>query len=453
MDEQLIRFNEINPYYVLRDLLRNAFVIVLIVASLLLSVDTYEKSSFEPQYASEATFVITAKGSNSAYSSMSLTKSMAEIFSELFKSSLLRQRMEQQMGQPLDGAVSTRIITDTNLMVVRVVASSPENAFLGMKALIDVYPDISQEVLSNAVLEVIKEPRVPTAPVNSFDAGHYKKLALVMGTALSAGLICVLSIFRDTVQTPAAAKRKVDSRLIATLHHERRNKTVRSMAKKKNIAPLITNPLVSKAFREGQQNLCSHLEYHMRRRNQKVLLISSAGENEGKSTVAANVALGLASRGKKVALLDCDFRKPAMYKIFQITADENHDLGYYLNHDNISDDLLTYLPKWNLHVAITRSGYKHPQRLFASGKLKDYVSKLREEFDYIVVDTPPMTVAADTEALAAFVDVSMLVVREDAMSVRDINDSLDALYRMSPDLVGYCLNNCMKLGDFLQYLK
>ncbi len=453
MEDQIIRLNEINPCNVLRDLLRNAWVVILVVISLLLAVDTYQKSNFQPEYASEATFVVSAKGNSSAYSSMSLTKTMAETFSELFKSGLVRQRIEQKIGEPLDGAVSTRIISNTNLMIVRVVASSPENAFLGLKALIEVYPEISQEILSNAVLDVLKEPQVSTWPINSFDTGRYKKMAKVMGFGLSVGLICLLSILRDTVQTPAAAKRKVDGRLLSTLRHERKNKTVQSAVKKKNIAPLVTNPLVSRAFREQHQNLCSQLEYHMRKRDQKILLISSAGENEGKSTVAANVALGLASRDKKVALLDCDFRKPAVHKIFQSPGDENHDLAYYLNHDGVSDDLLIYLPRWNLHVAVNRSGYKHPQRLFSSGKLKNYLDKLRQEFDYVVVDTPPMTVAADTEALAAHADVSMLVVREDGMSVRDINDCLDALYRMSPDVAGYCLNNCMKLEDYLWKFK
>ncbi len=444
MDEKLIRFNEINIHNVLRDLICNAWVVVLLVAALWLSVDTYEKVNYIPQYASEATFVITDNGGNTAFTSTTLTQNMAEVFSEVFKSHLVRQRVEQKIGEPMQGVVDTRIITNTNLMVVRVVSASPENAFLSMKALIETYPEISREILSNAVLDVIKEPQIPMAPSNSFNTGYYKKLALLGGTVLSVGLILLLSITRDTVQTPAAAKRKVDSRLLVTLRHEQKNKTITAKAKKKNIAPLVSNPLVSKGFREEHRNLCSHLEYHMRKREQKVLLVSSAGENEGKSTVAANVALGLAGRDKKVALLDCDFRKPAVHKIFQSPGDENHDLGYYLNHEGVSDDLLIYLSKWNLHVAVNRTGYKHPQRLFTSGKLEAYIRKLRQEFDYIVVDTPPMTVAADTEALASYADVSMLVVREDGMGVRDINDCLDSLYRMSPDVVGYALNNCMK---------
>ncbi len=449
MDDKLIRFNEINLHNVLMDLIYNFWVVIVLAASLWLSVDTYEKLSYTPQYASEATFVISDNGGSASFTSTAITKSTADVYAEVFKSTLLRQRIEREMGKPMTAAVETRIITNTNLMVVRVISATPENAFLTLQALIDNYPEISQQI-TNSKLAIIKAPRIPMRPINSFNTAHYEKLALLAGVALGVGLIVLLSITRDTVQTPAAAKRKVDSRLLATLRHEQKNKTMSAKAKKKNIAPLITNPLVGKDFREEHRNLCSHLEYHMRKRGQKVLLVSSAGENEGKSTVAANVALGLAGQDKKVVLLDCDFRKPAVHKIFQSPGDENHDLGYYLNHDDVSDDLLIYLPKWHLHVAVNRTGYKHPQRLFTSGKLKQYINKLRQEFDYVVVDTPPMTVAADTEALASQVDVSMLVVRENGMSVRDINDCLDSLYRMSPDVVGYALNNCMKLETLLR---
>ena len=73
-----------------------------------------------------------------------------------------------------------------------------------------------------------------------------------------------------------------------------------------------------------------------------------------------------------------------------------------------------------------------------------------------VIDGTAATVdeALDLVQLAGYyADVSMLVVREDGMSVRDINDCLDSLYRMCPDVVGYCLNNCVKLEDYLWKFK
>ena len=73
------------------------------------------------------------------------------------------------------------------------------------------------------------------------------------------------------------------------------------------------------------------LEYHIPSR--KVLLVTSVMENEGKSTVAANLALSLAQEGSRVMLIDCDFRKPAQYKIFNVRDNEETDLGDVLiNH-------------------------------------------------------------------------------------------------------------------------
>lgn len=450
MEEKLIRFNEINLYNVLKDVFYNAWVVILLVISVWLGVDAYEKISFEPQYTSEATFVISAKGNTSAYSSLTVTNNMSGVISELFKSNILRERVAQKTGESLDGYVTTRTVPNTNVMIVSMVASSPENAFVGLNRVIDTYPEISELMLANAVLDVMKEPQIPMSPSNYFNSGYYKKMGVLAAFVVSLGLICVLSVLRDTVQTPAAAKRKVDGRLLGSVRHEQKNKTITAKKKKKNIAPLITNPLVSKGFKEDHRNLCSHLEYHMRKRDQKVVLVSSAGENEGKSTVAANLALGLASRDKKVALLDCDFRKPAVHKIFQSPGDDTHDLGNYLSHDNISDDLLIHLPKQHLWVGVNRSNYKYPQRLFSSGKLKAFIQKLSQEFDYIVMDTPPMTVAADTEALAGNAHVAVLVAREDGMGVRDINDCMDSLYRMSPDVAGFVLNNCHTLESILK---
>ena len=445
MEEKLFRFNEVNLYNVLKDLLYNIWVVILLVISVWLGVDAYEKVSFEPQYTSEATFVIRAKGNSSAYSSLNLTNNMSGVISELFKSNILRERVEQKTGESMDGYVSTRTVPNTNLMIVSMVASSPEKAFVGLNNVINTYPEISDLMLANAVMDVIKDPQIPMSPSNYFNASKYKKTGLVVAFAGSIGLICLLSVLRDTVQTPAAAKRKVDGRLLGSVRHEQKNKTINAKKKKKNIAPLITNPVVGRGFKEDHRNLCTQLEYHMRKRNEKIVLVSSAGENEGKSTVAANLALGLARLDKKVALLDCDFRKPAVHKIFQAPGDDTHDLGNYLCHDGISDDLLIHLPKQRLWVAVNRTNYKYPQRLFTSGKLKAFIQKLSQEFDYIVMDTPPMTVAADTEALASNANVAVLVAREDGMGVRDINDCMDSLYRMAPDVAGFVLNNCHTL--------
>ena len=212
--------------------------------------------------------------------------------------------------------------------------------------------------------------------------------------------------------------------------------------KRKNIAPLITNPLHSVGFKEDNRNFCSKMEYHMRKREQKVILICSASENEGKSTVATNLALSLVARHKKVLLMDCDFRKPAMQKIFQLDLHRENDFGYYINRDSNDEPYNPVVRKSGLHICAHKTGYKYVQRMINSEKLMSFIRQAKQDYDYVVLDSPPMLVAADTEALARLSDVAVLVVRQDCALSRDLNDCMDTLRQSAPDMAGFVMNNC-----------
>lgn len=442
MDDKMIRVDEINIWRLMQDLLRDLWVGILIAAAVWLGLSAKAKQDYVPQYSSSATLVVSAKGGAGAYSSLNLTSNMANVFAEVFQSNVLLEKVEEQMGEALNGYITTRTVPNTNLVILGVVAENPEQAFRVLNLVLETYPEIGETMFSNAVLSVIKDPEIPRWPSNGQPVNASTTLAALAFLLTMVG-VAVLSVFRDTVQTSVAAKRRVDGRLLRSVRYEFKNKTFRSLRKRKNVAPLITSPFTSTGFKEDNQSLCSKLEYHMRRRDQKVILVSSAGENEGKSTVAANLALGLAARNKKVALLDCDFRKPAVYKIFETKPSEGKDFGKYLMGEAGEPDFLVDMKKQGLSVGISATGYKYPQRLINAPNMHRCLAALRQEYDYIVLDSPPMLVAADTEALAAQADVAVLVVREDYIRVRDINDCMDALRRSCPDLAGFVLNHTL----------
>ena len=101
-----------------------------------------------------------------------------------------------------------------------------------------------------------------------------------------------------------------------------KNRTLKSKLKAVTKALLITNPTISFGYLEAFQKLSFRIHSEMKSKNQKVLLVTSIGENEGKSTVASNIALALAQNGSNVVLADLDLRRPAIYKIFDIKADD-----------------------------------------------------------------------------------------------------------------------------------
>ena len=446
MEKNLIRFDELSLYALMRTMVRNIWVVVLLCASTLMCYTSVVRLNYEPQYTSSATFMVGAKDSTSAYNSLTTTQSMASVFVEVFQSKVLRNKIQEEMGQEsFDGAISTSIIPETNLLIVTVTSSSPAMAFKGLCSLVDNYESVSDYIFTNAQLEVIKDPAVPMAPSNPLDIKSECLMVIVISAAAAVGAIFLLWCMRDTVQTPKAARRKLDSRVLRTIRHEVKNKTWRSKILQKNTSPLITKPLTTKGFMEDNLSLCSSLEYHMRKRGQKVIMITSLGENEGKSTVAANLALAMAERNKKVLLVDCDFRKPSLHKIFEIPVVKGETLtDYLLEETNEGQPSLQELKKHGITLGVSQPSHKSISRLLNNGRLVRMIQEMRQQMDCVILDTPPMLAAADAEAIAKMADTAMVIIRSDFMPAASINEGLNRLRKHAPDVCGVVLNDFRK---------
>ena len=439
----MFRFDEINIHSLVTALLKNLWVIALLCISATLCYSSIAKLTYTPKYTSSATFMVSAKDSTSAYNSLTTTQSMASVFVEVFQSNVLREKIREQMpNQEFTGTINTVTISETNLLIVTVTSSTPDMSFRGLSLLVDNYSSISEYLFSNAQLEVIKDPVVPTAASNPLKMEEEYPLLILASGLLGMLLVVVLWFLRDTVQTPNAARRKVDARLLRTIRHEVKNKTLRSKYLRKNIAPLITNPLISKPFIEDNMSLCSALEYHMRKRKQKVIAVTSVGENEGKSTVAANLALSFAERNKRVLLLDCDFRKPSMHKIFETSVEKEQSFsGYLLGKGSDPVACLQDLKKHGIYLGLSQPSTKHITELISGERLVGALEQLRGCYDYVILDTPPMLAAADAELLAHMADTALLVIRADFMKAGAINDCLDRLRKSTSDVCGSVLND------------
>ena len=440
MGNSIIRFDEINFPSAIRTVLKNLWVVILLCISALLIAVSVVRLTYVPRFTSTTTLMVGARDSTNAYNSLTTTQSMASVFMEVFQSNVLRDKVSEQMPDgTFDGAVSTAVIPQTNLLVVSVTSSSPDKAFRQLKLILEHYESISEYLFENAQLEVIRDPNVPVAPSNPMDTRRIYTLAVLLTAVVGVLLIILLWFLRDTVQTTKSARRKLDARLLRTIGHEPK-KTRRSRGK--NVAPLIKNPLISLDFLEDNLSLASSVDYHMRRHGQKVILVTSVGENEGKSTVAANLAIALGEKGRKVLLLDSDFRKPSQHKIFdQQKSTENYAASLALGEGSDPSEHLIRSERYGITLGLTRANHKSISRLLNSGILPAFLQKMRGEMDYIILDTPPMLAAADAEILARLADTALLVVRSDFMPATSINQGLDRLRAAAPELCGIVLNN------------
>jgi capsular exopolysaccharide synthesis family protein len=178
----------------------------------------------------------------------------------------------------------------------------------------------------------------------------------------------------------------------------------------------------------------------MKRAGQKVLLVTSVMENEGKSTIAANIALGIASSKDKVLLIDCDMRKPAQYKIFNVPKEKVKNFGDILRGKNINDDYYVKLAQSSLTGILNAEYQKGSTELIENGILADILEDAKQDFDFIIVDSSPMALVADAEAICKYADASMLVVKQDFVLTKDLNDTIDILNMQKASFIGCVLN-------------
>lgn len=404
--------------------------------------------AYTPVYQSNMTFIVSSKGYTNSLSDLNAANEMAETFSEVLNSRLLKKKVQEELNLSyLPGTITTNVVEGTNLMSLSVSASSPEHAFKIMKSVLNNYSEITQYVLENIVLDVMEAPQVPLAPSNPISARAMMEKYALIGMALMAAVLALIDYLKDDIKNVKEVEQKLDTKLLVTIYHENKNKTLKSKFRKNKKALLTTDQTSSFLFVENYKKLRTKLMYKMREKGGKVILVTSVMENEGKSTVAANIALTLAQKSDKVILVDGDMRRPAMYKILEKKLKKEQEIGEYLNGNISHEKVIHYDKESGLHLLIGSIHYANSTELVSGDRMRALMKAVRKSADYVVIDSPPTSLMADAEVLAEYADVSVLVVRQNMTTARYINDTIDILDNGHSELLG-CVFNDVKTGVF-----
>lgn len=295
--------------------------------------------------------------------------------------------------------------------------------------------------MSNVSVSVMKAPAFPIAVSNPMRRGYKAGVAAGIGFATVLLLAGIASYMRDTVKNEADFSRKVDGRLLATICAEKKYKTLAAFIQHRKTSILISNPTTSFGFSETYKILRTKVAYAMRRKGQKVLMVTSVTENEGKSTVSANLALALAQSGNRVILVDGDMRRPAVYKVFDLSIPNTNPLHALATGKMTFDKIKFYETKSGLRLLASRLPHADSTDVINSERMHRLLDYLREQADFVVLDMPPMSLVSDAECMAQLADASLLVVSQNVAWAQDINDAADALRDAQAEFLGYVFNN------------
>lgn len=175
--------------------------------------------------------------------------------------------------------------------------------------------------------------------------------------------------------------------------------------------------------------------------DEKVFAVTSYSKGEGKSTVSSNLAISFSKMEKKVLLVDSDLRRPNLHNIFKI--DNSTGLSNVIGKMGDFDEAVHRDALPNLDILPSGTIPPNPSELLCSSRFIDLVKRVKEEYDYVIFDTPPVGVVSDALLLKDLVAGFVVVLRERSTTHGDIQNLLESTKLADCKLLGFIKVGCI----------
>lgn len=201
---------------------------------------------------------------------------------------------------------------------------------------------------------------------------------------------------------------------------------------------LIANSDAKSPVSEAYRTIRTNIKFsNIAGKELKTIMLTSATPNEGKSTTISNLAVVMAQAGHSVVLCDCDFRNPTQHKMFGL---HNKGLSNCVATGSNVMDIIQQTSIPNLYVLTSGPVAPNPSELLASQNMVDILEELKQHFDYVLVDTPPVMPVTDAAVVSAKVDGTILVIASGAVSPSIAVEAKTRLEQAGAHLLGVVLN-------------
>jgi polysaccharide biosynthesis transport protein len=255
-------------------------------------------------------------------------------------------------------------------------------------------------------------------------------LAGVVGLMLAVGVVFLVEALDDSLRDPAEITRQLGLPILALISKHPTEEEGQPVTVLEPRSP------VSEAFR----SLRTNIQYASVDKPIRTILVTSPASEEGKTTVAANLAVVLGQGGKRTILLDADLRRPRIHH--RLNLPNRHGLvDLFLQNSPVLNGQLQRTPQINLAALTTGHLPPNPSELLGSSKMGEILTHLLKEADLVVVDSPPVLAVTDAAVLAPKMDAVVLVVKPGETKLASARQAVEQLRRGGANLVGVVLNS------------
>ena len=448
--------NEINISDIIKSLIKYKMVVIIItlagfLAGFIFTANNYLEYKNVTIYSIEASMsVITEEVTNVINSEGKVDRiSEADVYlaQKLADSAAFLARSDRVVSAVLEktgvnasvSQVKDRItVTPYNSTQILTVTFQWPDVEQGKRILTELMDELSDAMIDTlhvGSVNIIDYPREAFVTPYRFD---FINMAIFTGIAFLIGCMAatILGILRPTYRTPNEIRDTLTLDTIGEIPHF----TFAKKGKRDN-----TNTF---RFEEAIRILSSVYRFVLDNNNAKCVYVTSAAQGEGKSTIAVDIAITLASMNKKVLLMDFDLRRPVLGKYFNIDKNDQRSV------ENVLQKKITLLEsiikiKTNLDIVKSNS---YNDRLDFTG-ISEQLNNIRAAYDYIICDTAPIGVVSDALMLNSVCDGAILVIKQESTLMDVVYGAVDTLNKAGTKILGCVLNDIDKKGGSYKYYR
>ena len=196
---------------------------------------------------------------------------------------------------------------------------------------------------------------------------------------------------------------------------------------------------------EAYRTLRTNIQFSSLDEEIKSIVVTSSGPGEGKSTTMANLAITIAQSGKKVILVDCDFRKPTIHKKFGLTNSQG--LINILAQDKKFEDIIITTDVNNLYVMTSGPVPPNPAELLGTKKMKSLLNELTKIFDMVLIDAPPVLAVTDAQILSTIANGTIIVAAYGQSDKRALLQAKEHIEKVGGKILGVVINKIPEQGN------
>ncbi len=263
-------------------------------------------------------------------------------------------------------------------------------------------------------------------------------LALFLGLILGVGMAFLVDYLDDTLKTREDFERHYGVGIIGEIAR------MTPAGEEEREVAYFTQP--ESAAAEGFRNLRTNVQFLNMDGGTRLLMVTSAGPEEGKTSVATNLGAALSEMGMRVLVVEADLRRPVIGKF--LAKQPEKGLTDAIMGTARLEDAVVKTENENLFVLMSGAKPPNPAELVSSQTMKDLLAGLRNSFDYVIVDAPPVLAVSDAVAMAPMMDGVLVVASHNIATRGGARHTVEVLGKVETRILGVVINNVEMSGRY-----